>query len=91
MINGELALVNGAPVIMHSLTFSTKQEHVIVRERIMRGDFKYGDEIVIDIPACVNVEVNRSLDGKEVTKRHQSQLDVLQKLSNHKKRSSFLW
>ena len=57
-INGELALVNGAPVTMHSLTFSTKRENDIVRERIMRGNFKYGDEIVIDITACVNVEVS---------------------------------
>jgi hypothetical protein len=52
-INGELALVNGAPITMHSLTFSTKQEHDIVRERIMRGDFKYGDEIVIDIDSLM--------------------------------------
>jgi hypothetical protein len=50
------------------------------------GDFEYGGEIVIDIPACVNVEVNRSLDGKEVTEIRQSQLDVLQALSNHKKK-----
>jgi hypothetical protein len=85
-LNGELALVNGAPITMHSLTFSTKQEHDIVRERIMRGDFQYGDEIVIDIPACVNVEVNRSLDGKQVTERRQCQLDVLQTLSNHKRK-----
>jgi hypothetical protein len=56
-INGELALVNGAPVTMHSLTFSTKQENDIVRERIMCGNFNYGDEIIIDVPACVNVEV----------------------------------
>jgi hypothetical protein len=38
------------------LTFSTKQEHDIVRERIMRGDFEYGDEIVIDIPEFFRVE-----------------------------------
>jgi Helicase len=44
------------------------------------------DEIVIDIPACVNVEVNRTLDGKQITERRQSQLDVLQTLSNHKKK-----
>jgi len=37
-INGELALVNGAPITMHSLTFSSKQEHDIIRERIMKGD-----------------------------------------------------
>jgi hypothetical protein len=55
-INGGLALVNGAPVSMHSLTFSTKQEHGIIKERIMQGDFNYGDEIVIDIPACVSKE-----------------------------------
>jgi hypothetical protein len=29
--------------------------------RIMRGDCNYGDEIVIETPACVNV------DGKQVT------------------------
>jgi hypothetical protein len=29
-INGELALVNGAPITMHSLTFSTKQEHDMI-------------------------------------------------------------
>jgi hypothetical protein len=50
------------------------------------GDFEYGDEIVIEIPACVNVEVNQTLDGKQVTERRQSQLDVLQTLSNHKKK-----
>jgi hypothetical protein len=58
----------------------------MIRERIMKGDFKYGDEIVIDTPACVNVEVSRTLDGKPVSKRRQSQLDVLQKLSSHKKK-----
>jgi hypothetical protein len=52
--------------------------------RIMRGDCNYGDEIVIETPACVNVEVCQRLDGKQVTKRRQSQLEVLQILSNHK-------
>jgi hypothetical protein len=50
----------------------------------MRGDFNYGDEIVIETPACVNVEVCQSLDGKQVTKRRHTQLEVLQKLSSHR-------
>jgi hypothetical protein len=53
----------------------------------MRGDFKYGDEIVIETPACVNVEVSQSLDGKQVTKRRQSQLAVLQKLSSRREKT----
>lgn len=85
-INGELALVNGAPISMHSLTFSSKQEHDTIKARILQGDFNYGDEIVIDTPACVSVEVSQSLDGKPVSKRRQSQLQVLQKLSNHRKK-----
>jgi hypothetical protein len=71
-INGELALVNGAPITMDSITFSSKQEHDMIKDRIRRGDFNYGDEIVIETPACVNVEVCQSLDGKQVTKRRQS-------------------
>jgi hypothetical protein len=54
-INGELALVNGAPITMDSITFSSKQEHDMIKDKIMRGDFNYGDEIVIETPACVNV------------------------------------
>jgi hypothetical protein len=71
---------------MYSLKFSTKQEHDMIRERIVKGDFKYGDEIVIDTPACVNVEVSQTLDSKPVSKRRQSQLDVLQKVSSQKKK-----
>jgi hypothetical protein len=62
-INGELALVNGAPITMDSITFSSKQEHDMIKDKIMRGDFNDGDEIVIETPACVNVEVCQSLDG----------------------------
>jgi hypothetical protein len=61
--NGELALVIGAPITMDSITFSSKQEHTLIKDRIMRDDFYYGDEIVIETPACVNAKVCQSLDG----------------------------
>jgi hypothetical protein len=56
----------------------------MIKDRIMRGDFNFGDEIVIETPACVNVEVCQSLDVKQVTKRRHSQFEVLQKLSHHR-------
>jgi hypothetical protein len=51
----------------------------MIKDRIMRGDFNYRDEIVIErTPACVNVEIRQSLDGKQKSNRRQSQLEVLQ-------------
>jgi hypothetical protein len=46
-INGEPALVNGTPITVDFITFSSKQEHNMIKDRIKRGDFDYGDEIVI--------------------------------------------
>jgi len=91
-INEKLALVNGAPITMVSITFSSKQEYDMIKDRIMRGDFNYGDDIVIETPACVNVKVCQSLDGKhQETKRRQSQLEFLQNSPVTGTKSSFLW
>ena len=91
-INEKLAHVNGAPIAIVSITFSSKQEYDMIKDRIMRGDYNYGDDIVIETPACVNVKVCQSLDGKhQETKRRQSQLEVLQNSPVTGTESSFLW
>jgi len=81
-INGEVALVNGAPIRTHSLTFSDHSEHNRIRSLTEGKDaLPFGTEIEILEPLSVNMEICQSLDQKEVSTKRQKQLDQLRKLS----------
>jgi hypothetical protein len=81
-INGEMGLVNGSPVKMHSLTFQSQAEHTRI-EQLLNGPNPppFGSEIEVDIPIYVNMELISSLDNQVVTDRKQNQLNIL---SQHK-------
>jgi hypothetical protein len=77
-INCELALVNGSPVTCHSLTFADDAEFQRVQDLILGADPPpFGSEIVIDVPASVNVQIEPTLDQKPISLRRQRQLDMM--------------
>jgi hypothetical protein len=81
-INGELALVNGAPISLHSITFETVEEQIRV-DNLISGDnaLKFGSIIDVEEPLSVNVDINKSLDGKSISRRRKQQLQTLQHFS----------
>ena len=81
-VNGELALVNGAPMVTHSLSFSNQEafNHIL---DVIEGENppEFGSEIEIDPPLAVNMVVSQSLDNKPVSRKRQKQLEQLKKFS----------
>ena len=77
-INGHLALVNSAPITLHSLTFTSLEELDRVNE-LTTGPNKlpFGSEIEIEQPLSVNVAIDLSLDNKPVSTKRRQQLDQL--------------
>ena len=71
-INGELALVNGAPVSLHSITFASIEEQSRV-DRLISGDdaMPFGAVIDVEEPLSINVNIHETLDGKPLSKRIQ--------------------
>jgi hypothetical protein len=81
-LNGEMALVNSAPITLHSLNFSNPKEYKRIMGLITGPQaLPYGTEIEIDPPLSVNVKVSPRLDNKEISPRRQIQLNHLQSLS----------
>ena len=81
-INGDLALVNGAPITLHSLTWDDEKEFIRIQELTKEDSaLPFGSEIEIAQPLAINVAIDKSLDGKPVSTRRQLQLNQLQKFS----------
>jgi hypothetical protein len=81
-INGDLALVNGAPITLHSLTWDDEKEFIRIQELTKEDSaLPFGSEIEIAQPLAINVAVDKSLDGKPVSRRRQLQLNQLQQFS----------
>lgn len=81
-INGQLALVNGAPLLCHSLTFADAADFERVQALLESNDAPpYGSEIIISEPAAVNMVVLPSLDDKPPSSHRKEQLDLLRKFS----------
>jgi hypothetical protein len=80
-INADIALVNGTPATLHSLTFDDPQVFHDLLERLEQGSVPFGKEIEIEAPLAVNVSIKESLDNKDVSSRRKLQLQQLQKLS----------
>ena len=81
-INGELALVNGAPMRCHSLTFESPEDFNHVQDNV-RGESQlpFGSEIEISEPLSVNMAICESLDDKPVSFNRRAQLNQLRKFS----------
>ena len=81
-VNPALALVNGAPVTTHSLTFQSEKEFCRVLS-LVQGAAKqtFGTEVIIEEPLSVNVRMNKSLDGKPLSTKRKLQLKELKKWS----------
>ena len=87
-INGDLALVNGAPLITHSLTFDNSIDIEIIKRATVGTDKKpYGSEIEVSEPLSINMIVPESFDGKPISDKRRSQLKELQKLSMSSEKS----
>ena len=84
-INGDLGLVNGAPLELHSLTFSSGEEYGRLMELLNSQECPpHGSEIEVDEPLSVNVRVIPSLDGnKALSPTRERQMHHLRKLSLH--------
>jgi len=81
-INGGLALVNGAPVKTHSLTFTDEENYTAILEWLSSDNAPpFGTEIEVPTPLSVNVEILPSLDGKPISTKRQQQLSELKKHS----------
>ncbi len=78
-INNDLALVNGTPVELHSLTFSEFEERQRIADKIAMTPF--GEEIEVMLPDAVNVKVLPALDGKQLSTMRQNQMDELSAFS----------
>ena len=81
-VNGNMALVNGAPITTHSLSYSDRQEYDRILGLTQGPDaLPFGSEIEIDTPLAANMIMNKSLDDKEVSEYRQMQLDHLKVFS----------
>ena len=80
-INNDLAMVNGAPVIMHSLVIENPVEYERIRDIINRRDPPpFGSEIEILCPTVIYIAITASLDNRQISTKRQTQLQVLQSL-----------
>jgi hypothetical protein len=86
-INGQLALVNGAPVSLHSVTFATIEEQNRI-DQLISGDnkLKFGSVIDVEEPLSVNVEIQQTLDDKPISNKRKQQLQNLQQFSMEKEK-----
>ena len=85
-VNPDIALVNGSPLITHSLTFEQKSHyHKIIEHintmRVNGTPVPHGSEILVPQPLAVNVIVQETLDGKPISKKRKQQLDKLRVIS----------
>ena len=81
-LNGEMGLVNSAPITLDSMNFSNSKEFKRIKNLISGPDkLPFGTEIEIEPPISVNVKVSPTLDDKDISPRRQSQLDCLQSFS----------
>jgi hypothetical protein len=80
-INPDIALANGTPARLHSMTFDKSEDYFDIINQLEEQDVPYGDEIEINPPLAVNVTIDKSLDDKEVSERRTMQLQELQKHS----------
>ena len=81
-VNCDLALVNGAPMTAHSLTFCDPNEFERVQSMTSGPNaLPFGSEIEIDVPLALNMVVSASLDNREISTHRKHQLDQLKKLS----------
>ena len=81
-INCDVALVNGSPITLHSLTFEDIHEYNRIMD-IIEGPHPppFGSEIEIEEPTSVNVTITPSLDSKPISSKRQKQLDMLKTFS----------
>lgn len=81
-VNGDIALVNGSPLVTHSLTFDTGETYQNILNYIEENQLPFGSEITIEPPTAVNVIISESLDaGKKISKKRARQLGKLRSLS----------
>jgi len=85
-VNPDIALVNGSPLITHSLTFEQRSHYQKIIDHIntmrLHGTpVPYGSEILVPQPLAVNVIVQETLDGKSISKKRTQQLDKLRVIS----------
>ena len=86
-INGQLALVNGAPVSLHSVTFATIEEQNRIDQLISGEDaMEFGSVIDVEELLSVNVEIQQSLDDKPISNKRKQQLQNLQAFSMEKEK-----
>ena len=80
-LNNNLALANGTPTRLHSLTFSTSDQLRDVQSQM--ATLPPGSVITLDSPPLsVNMKVHRGLDGNQhVSEVKAAQFRLLQKLS----------
>ena len=82
-INPDLALVNGAPLEAHSVTFASSEEQLCIHNLLQSSDCpSFGEEIEIQEPISVNFIVIPSLDGKQISSIRKRQLSALSTLTN---------
>ncbi|MGL5936289.1 MAG: DUF1810 family protein, partial [Cetobacterium sp.] len=80
-VNNNVALVNGAPLISHSLTFETPDAFDKIMQHIEENNIPFGSEIVIDMPLAVNFIVEPTLDNKPISAKRRRQLNKLRAIS----------
>ena len=81
-INIDLGLVNGAVITLHSLTFDNAEDQKKVFELCNNENVDHGSEIIIPLPAAVNVLVH-TIDNHhdELSPQRKKQIKVLNEFS----------
>jgi hypothetical protein len=80
-INPDIALVNGTPAKMHSLTLADDKSFENILQHAQMSNLPFGSEIEIDPPLAVNVEIVQMLDNKPLTGKRRKQLARLRQFS----------
>lgn len=81
-INGDLALVNGAPMTKHSLAITDPDQYSKIMNLTSGPNaLPFGSEIEIKPPTAVYLEMSPTLDNKPMTRRRECQMKILETLS----------
>ena len=67
-----MALVNGSPMKIFSLSFHDQEEHDQVERLVNTKDFE--EEVAVEEPLAVNMTIVESLDNKPISTKQKNNL-----------------
>lgn len=80
-VNPDLSMVNGSPLVSHSLTFDDPKEYRQLVRHLETQDVPHGSETEVVEPIATNFIVKEQLDDKPISSKRSLQLQQLREIS----------